>query len=211
MAGFFITLEGIEGSGKTTQQKNISSYLTAQGEKVLLTREPGATRLGEQIRNILLDPDWVEMTSRAEILLYAADRAQHIEEVVRPALAEDKIVISDRYYDSNIAYQGYGRGLDVEMVKQINNWAVNYLTPDLTILFDLPVEVGLSRVYARSSDKQGDRLEREKLSFHKRVRRGYLQLAENLDRFIIVDADRPSNQIKTELNEILKERLYNGG
>ncbi|MGM0420578.1 MAG: dTMP kinase [Bacillota bacterium] len=211
MAGFFITLEGIEGSGKTTQQKNISSYLTAQGEKVLLTREPGATRLGEQIRNILLDPDWVEMTSRAEILLYAADRAQHIEEVVRPALAEDKIVISDRYYDSNIAYQGYGRGLDVEMVEQINNWAVSYLTPDLTILFDLPVEVGLSRVYARSSDKKGDRLEREKLSFHKRVRRGYLQLAESLDRFVIVDADRPSNQIKAELNVILKERLYNGG
>lgn len=211
MAGFFITLEGIEGSGKTTQQKNISNYLKVQGERVLLTREPGATRLGEKIRNILLDPDWEEMTARAEILLYAADRAQHIEEVVQPALAEDKVVVSDRYYDSNIAYQGYGRGLDVEMVKQINNWAVNYLTPDLTILFDLPVEVGLSRVYARSSDKKGDRLEREELSFHERVRSGYLQLAENSDRFVVVDADRTSAQIKVELNEILKERFYNGG
>lgn len=211
MAGFFITLEGIEGSGKTTQQKNISDYLTARGEEVLLTREPGATRLGEQIRNILLDPDWKEMTSRAEILLYAADRAQHIVEVVRPALSEDKIVVSDRYYDSNIAYQGFGRGLEVEMVKRINNWAVSYLTPDLTILFDLPVEVGLSRVYARSTDKKGDRLEREKFSFHERVRRGYLQLAESSDRFVVVDANRPSAQIKDELKEILKERFYNGG
>lgn len=199
MSGLFITLEGLEGSGKTTQQEYIVNELKARGFDVLLTREPGATRLGKKIRQLLLDPDWSEMTPRAEILLFAADRAQHVEEIVKPALKAGKIVISDRYYDSNLAYQGYGRGLNIELVKKINLWAVDYLKPDLTFFLDLPVEVGLARARAQSVDKLGDRLEREELNFYQRIRAGYLELAKDSDRFRIIDANRTIEEVKTDI------------
>ncbi|MGM0414582.1 MAG: dTMP kinase [Bacillota bacterium] len=207
MSGLFITLEGLEGSGKTTQQKYIVNELRDRGLDVLLTREPGATRLGKKIRQLLLDPDWSEMTPRAEILLFAADRAQHVEEVVRPALNEGKIVISDRYFDSNLAYQGYGRGLDIEIVRKINLWAVDYLKPDLTFFLDLPVEIGLARARAQTVDKLGDRLEREELNFYKQIRAGYLKLAQESERFRVIDATRSIENVKLDILQIIEEMI----
>ncbi|MFW6378055.1 MAG: dTMP kinase [Bacillota bacterium] len=199
MSGLFITLEGLEGSGKTTQQRQVVRNLRDRGLDVILTREPGATRLGKKIRQLLLDPDWDEMTPRAEILLFAADRAQHVEEIVKPALKKDKIVISDRYFDSNLAYQGYGRGLDIEMVRKINLWAVDYLKPDLTFFLDLPVEVGLARARAQTADKLGDRLEREELNFYQQIRAGYLELAKESERFRVIDANRKIEEVNSEI------------
>ena len=207
MSGLFITLEGLEGSGKTTQQKYIVDELRDKGFDVLLTREPGATRLGKRIRELLLDPEWSEMTPRAEILLFAADRAQHVEEVVKPALKAGKIVISDRYFDSNLAYQGYGRGLDIEIVKKINLWAVDYLKPDLTFFLDLPVEVGLARARAQTVDKLGDRLEREELKFYQQVRDGYLKLAEESERFRVIDANRSIKEVKIDILQVIEEMI----
>jgi len=207
MAGLFITLEGLEGSGKTTQQKYIVDDLKEKGFDVLLTREPGATRLGREIRQLLLDPDWSEMTPRAEILLFAADRAQHVEEIVKPALNAGKIVISDRYFDSNLAYQGYGRGLDIDLVRKINLWAVDYLKPDLTIFLDLPVEVGLARARAQTVDKLGDRLEREELNFYQQIRAGYLELAKESERFRVIDANRSIEKVKTDILQEIKEMI----
>lgn len=207
MSGLFITLEGLEGSGKTTQQKYIVNELRDRGLDVLLTREPGATRLGKKIRQLLLDPDWSEMTPRAEILLFAADRAQHVEEVVRPALNEGKIVISDRYFDSNLAYQGYGRGLDIEIVRKINLWAVDYLKPDLTFFLDLPVEIGLARARAQTVDKLGDRLEREELNFYKKIRAGYLKLAQESERFRVIDATRSIENVRLDILQIIEEMI----
>ncbi len=199
MSGLFITLEGLEGSGKTTQQRQVVRNLRDRGLDVILTREPGATRLGKKIRQLLLDPDWDEMTPRAEILLFAADRAQHVEEIVKPALKKGKIVISDRYFDSNLAYQGYGRGLDIEMVRKINLWAVDYLKPDLTFFLDLPVEVGLARARAQTADKLGDRLEREELNFYQQIRAGYLELAKESERFRVIDANRKIEEVNSEI------------
>lgn len=199
MSGLFITLEGLEGSGKTTQQRQVVRNLRDRGLDVILTREPGATRLGKKIRQLLLDPDWDEMTPRAEILLFAADRAQHVEEIVKPALKKGKIVISDRYFDSNLAYQGYGRGLDIEMVRKINLWAVDYLKPDLTFFLDLPVEVGLARARAQTADKLGDRLEREELNFYQQIRAGYLELAKESERFRVIDANRTIEEVNSEI------------
>ncbi len=207
MAGLFITLEGLEGSGKTTQQKYIVDDLKEKGFDVLLTREPGATRLGREIRQLLLDPDWSEMTPRAEILLFAADRAQHVEEIVKPALNAGKIVISDRYFDSNLAYQGYGRGLDIDLVRKINLWAVDYLKPDLTIFLDLPVEVGLARARAQTVDKLGDRLEREEFNFYQQIRAGYLELAKESERFRVIDANRSIEKVKTDILQEIKEMI----
>ncbi|MBF8437973.1 dTMP kinase [Halanaerobiaceae bacterium Z-7014] len=207
MSGLFITLEGLEGSGKTTQQKYIVDELRDKGFDVLLTREPGATRLGKRIRELLLDPEWSEMTPRAEILLFAADRAQHVEEVVKPALKAGKIVISDRYFDSNLAYQGYGRGLDIEIVKKINLWAVDYLKPDLTFFLDLPVEVGLARARAQTVDKLGDRLEREELKFYQQIRDGYLKLAEESERFRVIDANRSIKEVKVDILQVIEEMI----
>lgn len=207
MSGLFITFEGLEGSGKTTQQKYIVDILKKRNYDVLLTREPGATRLGKKIRQLLLDPDWSEMTPRAEILLFAADRAQHVEEIVKPALKAGKIVISDRYYDSNLAYQGYGRDLDIELVKKINLWAVDYLKPDLTFFLDLPVEVGLARARAQTLDKLGDRLEREELNFYQRIRAGYLELAKDSDRFRIIDANRTIAEVKTDILQEIERMI----
>lgn len=207
MSGLFITLEGLEGSGKTTQQKYIVNELRDRGLDVLLTREPGATRLGKKIRQLLLDPDWSEMTPRAEILLFAADRAQHVEEIVRPALNEGKIVISDRYFDSNLAYQGYGRGLDIEIVRKINLWAVDYLKPDLTFFLDLPVEIGLARARAQTVDKLGDRLEREELNFYKQIRAGYLKLAKESERFRVIDATKSIEDVKLDILQKIEEMI----
>ncbi|SDM16214.1 dTMP kinase [Halarsenatibacter silvermanii] len=207
MTGVFITLEGIEGSGKTTQVEKLGDYFKQKGREVKISREPGATPIGESIRDLLLNPGLDSMNRRTEILLYAADRAEHQQKVIAPALEQGKIVISDRYYDSSLAYQGFGRRIDLDMIKKINRWAVRDLKPDLTFLLDLEAEIGLSRARSLAADDLGDRLEREEISFHRRVRQGYLQLACDSDRFVVIKADRDAEDIQKELRKKIEERL----
>ncbi|MGI6286098.1 Thymidylate kinase [Moorella humiferrea] len=171
--GLFITLEGPDGAGKTTQIKYLEHFFHGQGMAVVCTREPGGTPLAEAIRRLLLEPAYTPIDGRAEILLYAAARAQHVAMRIRPALASGEVVLCDRFIDSTVAYQGYGRRLDIEMVRRVNEWATGGLLPDLTLLIDVPVEVGLARLRQK---RDVDRLEGEELEFHRRVRRGYLKL-----------------------------------
>ena len=181
--GLFITFEGADGCGKTTQLEMTANYLKGKGYDVITTREPGAEKLGKTLREILLHYDG-EISSRSELFLYLADRAQHIDMVVKPAIERGTIVLCDRHTDSTLAYQGYGRGLDLDQLKKLNNIAVNGCKPDLTLLYDVSVEVAQTRV-----GKEKDRLESEGVMFHNKVRNGYLELAKNEpQRFAIIDA-----------------------
>ncbi|PLX88329.1 MAG: dTMP kinase [Desulfuromonas sp.] len=206
-----ITFEGIEGSGKTTQISRLKNHLIARGHAVVVTREPGGCQIADRIRSILLDPANDAMTSRAELLLYAAARAQHVSEVIRPALQTGQIVLCDRFTDATLAYQGYGRKLDSALIKHLNELATDSITPDLTLLFDLPVERGLGRALQRekiTQDSSEGRFEREALDFHRAVRNGYLDLAAaEPDRFRRIDADRPIDTIQAEL-QVLIDRVY---
>lgn len=199
--GIFIAFEGGEGSGKSTQAVLLKTYLEALGESVLVTREPGGTVLGRQLRTILLSPETGAISPRSEALLYAADRANHVFSVIEPALSRGEIVITDRYLDSSIAYQGAGRILQPNEVARISRWATESLTPILTIILDLPAEIGLSRL------EGADRLEQEPLAFHERVRREFINLS-NVDpeRYFVVDAtqhvDRIAEQIKGRVSQI---------
>lgn len=199
----FITFEGIEGSGKTTQIRLLAQRLQQQAAEVLQTREPGGCPIADQIRGILLHPDNASMVSRTELLLYAAARAQHIEEIVRPALAAGKLILCDRFTDATLAYQGDGRGLDRELIIQLNRLAAGNCSPDLTLLFDLPVETGLGRARRREADRQDSsegRFEQEQRDFHQRIRDGYLALAAaEPQRFVIIDAARPANQVTRQV------------
>ena len=194
--GIFIAFEGGEGSGKSTQTLLLKKYLINIGEEVLVTREPGGTVLGKQLRKILLDPKTGEISPRAEALLYAADRANHVHTIIQPALERGEIVITDRYLDSSIAYQGAGRVLQPNEVARISRWATESLTPNLTIIMDLPAEIGLSRL------ESIDRLEQEPLAFHERVRREFLNLA-NLDpeRYFVVNASQDVDVIAAQIEE----------
>jgi dTMP kinase len=205
--GFFITFEGIEGSGKTTQIRLLADYLQNKGYEVLVSREPGGTPLGEKIRNLLLDPQYDFMDYRTEILLYAADRAQHVKEKIKPALGKGKIVISDRFADSNLAYQAAGRGLDYEMVYQINDWVIDSTWPDLTFILDIDIKEGLNRARAQSSEAEGDRLEREADEFHQRVRDAYLKMAEK-ERFALVNAGESIENVQKNIENIISRRLF---
>jgi dTMP kinase len=179
----FITFEGMEGCGKSTQAKLLARAL---GPDAVLTQEPGGTAIGRAIRQLLLDPANRAMSAEAEVLLFFADRAQHVAEVIRPALAAGKTVISTRYVDTSLAYQGYGRGLDLDRIRAVAVLATGGLRPDLTLFFDLPLEIGLARVVRRGGR---DRLESEVREFHERVRNGYLELAaQEPDRWIRIDA-----------------------
>ncbi len=171
--GLFITFEGPEGSGKSTQSKMLVDHLIGQGYDVIATREPGGTKLGQLIRQILLDPENTGMARLAEILLFSADRAQHVQEKILPALEAQKIVICDRYVDSTTAYQIYGRGLEPKLIKTLNKISSNDLLPLRTYLLDIPVDQGLKRATRITAD----RFEKEYLSFHEQVRKGYLQVA----------------------------------
>jgi dTMP kinase len=189
---FFITFEGIEGSGKSTQIRTLKEHLERRGQQVVVTREPGGCPIADAIRAILLDPANHALVTRTELLLYAAARAQHIEQVIRPALADGATVLCDRFADATTAYQGGGRGLDARLVAELNAIASAGLTPDLTLLLDFPVELGLSRARQRnrlSPCLAEGRFELEELDFHQRVRTTYLTLAAREARFRIIDAD----------------------
>ncbi|MFN7827102.1 MAG: dTMP kinase [Acidobacteriota bacterium] len=176
LTGRLITFEGIDGSGKSTQLRRLAQSLTAAGYEVITTREPGGTPLGTRLRAALLDGEPGSVDPLAELLLYAADRAQHIRQLVRPALEAGRIVLSDRFYDATVAYQGHGRGFPLALIHQLNQLATEGLTPDLTLVYDLDVAVGLARTHDRqtgAASDQPDRLDREPSAFHQRVRAGY--------------------------------------
>jgi dTMP kinase len=186
MKGFFITFEGIDGSGKTTQIKLLDKYLKDRGFDVVLTREPGGTALGDEIREILLNPQNTGMSSRAETLLFEASRAQLVEKVIKPALENGKIVICDRFFDSTIAYQGVARGLGVKEILDMSLWASAGLVPDLTFLITINMEICESRM--KTQLKKPDRIENEKNEFKEKINRGYLDVAEIFkERFEIID------------------------
>jgi len=209
--GVFITFEGPEGSGKTTQIGLLAAHLRTRGHDVLTTREPGGTHIGDQIRAVLHDVANVEMVPEAEILLYSASRAQLVGQVIRPALAQGTIVLSDRYADSTTAYQGYGRGLDLDLLRQITEFATGGLTPHLTIYLDCPVEEGLDRKRRASALEAGEwnRLDQETVEFHRRVRQGYLTLAaDEPDRWLLLDAGRSVQELQGEIQKAV-ERLWN--
>ena len=204
----FITFEGIEGSGKTTQIKLLVSLLQAKGYDCVLTREPGATKIGEKIRAILLDSNHIAMLPITELLLYEADRAQHVREVIEPALAAKKVVVSDRFFDATTVYQGYARGYDLKLIEQMHRMVLGQLKPDLTIVLDLPVDLGLKRAWRRISNREGslseDRFEKEDLVFHEKVRQGYLTLADlEPERFRVIDASGEPGTVHEEIVEVV--------
>ncbi|RUA17228.1 MAG: dTMP kinase [Clostridia bacterium] len=199
----FITFEGIEGSGKTTQIKRLLAWLQTKTDKVLLTREPGGTEIGEQIRTILLSPANTDMTPVSEILLFSAARAQIVRQIIRPHLDAGWIVICDRFADSTLAYQGYGHGLPLEDLRSITKFATGGLWPDLTIYLDLDVEAGLRRKSA--TPEEWNRMEAQAQAFHKRVRQGYLELARMFsDRYLIIDANQPEEVIQKKIQARIK-------
>jgi dTMP kinase len=195
--GKLITFEGIDGCGKSTQMRLLGQYLTERGVAVVPTREPGGTELGRKVRSALLDGGAGSVEPLAELLLYAADRAQHVRRVILPALDEGKVVLSDRFYDATTVYQGYARGFDLELVNQLNELATGGLKPDLTLLFDLDVETGLKRTMRRGDGTgvtaaRPDRLDQEPVEFHERVRQAYLDIAaREPERFRIIPSAGP--------------------
>jgi dTMP kinase len=200
--GLFIALEGGEGAGKSTQAALLVEWLKEQGQQVLLTREPGATDLGKTLRQIVLDPATGEISHRAEALLYAADKADHVDSVIKPALQAGAVVITDRYVDSALAYQGSGRDLDSSDVERVNRWATDDLRPNLTILLDLPPKSGLSRFEER------DRIEAQSADFHQRVRTAFLELAAaEPQHYLVVDATGDRQQIAVQIQSRLAPLL----
>ncbi len=207
--GLFITLEGVEGAGKTTQAKMLAEWLSALGLDVLATREPGAGQIGGQIRQVLLNPENTELAPMTEALLLAADRAQHVAETLRPALAQGKIVVCDRYADSFFAYQGYGRGLDMARLIALNDAAAGGLAPDITLLLELPPELGLARAQKRGAS---DRMEQERLDFHRRLSDGYLALAQaEPQRIKRIDAAQEAAQVQAAMRAALAPLLRERG
>ena len=210
----FITLEGIEGSGKTTQISRLVEFLEDRGIECVTTRQPGGTLIGKNIRSILLDPANSALEPLAELLLYMADRAQHINELIRPALQNGKTVVCDRYFDATLVYQGFARGLSIELIGQLHQILFDDLKPDVTLLLDLPPQVGLERAWQQLNNGQrsGDesRFEAEALAFHEKVRSGYLELARlEPDRFRIVDAAQSPDEVFTAIREIVSSILKN--
>ena len=203
----FITLEGPEGSGKTTAVEAAVKKLQEMGYEIVRTREPGGTPIAEQIRNVILDKENTAMDGRTEALLYAASRRQHLVEKVWPALKEGKIVICDRYLDSSLAYQGGARGLGIDEILNINLFATENTWPDLTLLFDIKPEIGLARISA-NANREVNRLDLEKLDFHNKVRESFLQLAKRWpERFVIIDASLDRETVAKSTMEAILSRL----
>jgi dTMP kinase len=200
----FITFEGTDGSGKSTQIRRLADYCKGRGMEIVLTREPGGTPLAEEIRSLLLDPE-KKVVGSAEVLLYAAARAQHVEQLIKPALAAGKTVLCDRFADSTVAYQGFGRGLPIETVMAVNNFAAGGLEPDLTIVLDLSYDQARARIAWRIGQGSIDRIEQEEAEFHCRVREGYLWLREKLpDRVRFIDASLPQRAVFDKIVAELK-------
>jgi dTMP kinase len=207
----FITFEGIEGCGKTTQVRRFARRLKRRGIPLVTTLEPGGTRIGKKIRRILLDARNKDLSPLTELILYAADRAQHVEEVIRPALDQGKWIICDRFFDATVVYQGKARGQDMKLIRILNEKATRGIWPDITYLLDCPVDTGLGRALKRNetqSQKGQDRFEREALVFHNAVREGYLDLArENKNRFVIIDATLPKNEVEGKIFQHIEPYL----
>jgi len=208
----FVTFEGPEGCGKSTQMHLLADYLRARGDDVLVTREPGGTAIGEAVRAILLDPAHADMLPLTEFLLFSAARAQHVGQVIRPHLARGGIVLCDRYADSSLAYQGYGGQLDLEVLRAISQVATGGLLPDLSFYLDVPVEVGLRRK-TRGSGDAWNRMEQKELDFHHRVRAGYLALiAQEPERWVRVDATAGVEVVQATIRErVLAHKALRGG
>ena len=200
----FITLEGIEGSGKSTQLGNIRRFLENQGHNVLVTREPGGTGIGENIRGILLNPANRQIDPLTELFLYEADRVEHVHKIIIPALTAGRTVLCDRFYDATIVYQGYARGLDSELIRRIHQAILGTLKPDITILLDVSPEIGLARAWAqiKNGGRTGDesRFEEEALTFHEKIRTGYQAIARSEpERFYVVDASQDPRTVKKDI------------
>ncbi|HBM79411.1 MAG: dTMP kinase [Clostridiales bacterium] len=202
--GYFITMEGPDGSGKSTQIEMLKAYFIDKGYEVIVTREPGGTMISEKIRKIILDTENTGMCPVTEALLYAASRAQLVFEVIKPAISKGKIVICDRYIDSSIVYQGIGRGLGADMVMSINTPAIQNIMPDITFLFDIDPQVALNR---KINTSKADRLELEDIKFHKIVYNGYREIAKNNKRIKIINADRDVYAINKDIINCIKEHL----
>lgn len=205
MTGLFITLEGPEGAGKSTNREYLAERLREQGIDVLLTREPGGTPLAERIRELLLDPSDEPMAADTELLLVFAARAQHLQQIIRPALAKGSVVLCDRFTDATYAYQGGGRGLSIERIAQLEQFVQGELRPDLTLIFDLPVEIGLARAAARG---RLDRFEQEGRGFFEAVRQAYLQRADQApQRYRVLDAGQTLAQVQADIDALLPSLL----
>jgi len=208
----FITLEGIEGCGKTTQINHLSNFFEDRGQPCVVTREPGGTAIGKEIRSILLNPSSTDLVPKAELLLYMADRAQHIATLVKPCLAQKKVVLCDRYFDATVVYQGCARGLDTGFICELHRLILEDFKPDITLLLDLSPRIGLARAWkqlnsgARSGSES--RFEEETLSFHEKVRTGYLERARlEPERFRIIDASGDEGQVQADIRKVLTEYL----
>ncbi len=199
--GLFITFEGIDGVGKTTQAQRLVCKLEELGSDVTFTREPGGTSIGQRIRRLLLDPDLKQLSQQTEVFLYAADRAQHVQELIKPQLESGKTVICDRYVDSSIAYQGFGLGWDPQMIRAINSWAIMEIVPDITLCLDQDPELALAKT-------SGDRIEIRTLDYYRRVRTGYYQIAKDEpSRFHIIPAAGSVEEVFTRIWHIIKGRV----
>lgn len=207
--GFFITFEGPDGSGKTTILEMVASYFNDNNIPFIKTREPGGSLIAEEIRTIILNPENKNLSYKAEALLYAASRAQHFDEVIVPALNEDKIVLCDRFIDSSLVYQGVARNLGIENILKINEFAIDDFLPDLTIFFDVSPEIGLKRI-AENKIREVNRLDLESITFHEKVYEGYLKIHKTFDKRIVrIDASKGIDEVFTATIKVIEER-YNG-
>ncbi|MFU1796743.1 dTMP kinase [Paenibacillus azoreducens] len=205
--GIFVTLEGGDGSGKTTVIDRLKTYLESRPIPHIITREPGGIEIAEKIREIILNPSHTAMDARTEALLYAASRSQHLAERVEPALAEGKLVLCDRFVDSSLVYQGYARGIGVDQVWSINQFAIHDRMPQLTFYLDIEPEIGLARI-AASKEREVNRLDLEGLPFHHKVREGYLKLVERFpDRIVVIDASQTIENVERDIIRCLEERI----
>lgn len=204
--GFLVSFEGAEGSGKSTQLALLGDYLQREGYPITITREPGGTPIGERIRDLLLSPDFQEMAPLAEALLYAADRAQHLQQVITPALKRGEVVLTDRFVDASLVYQGIAQGLGLKLVETINDLVLKGLRPQLTLLFDIDPRIGQKRL-----GEKKDRIESLSLSFHQRVRETYLELAAKDNRFLVLDGSRRPEDLHQRIKEEIQALLKGDG
>jgi dTMP kinase len=216
---FFITFEGVEGSGKTTQIQRLKKYLTQRGIPCKVTREPGGCPIGEKVRKILLNPDHREMVPMSELLLYEAARAQHVNDMIKPFLKKGGVILCDRFNDATLAYQGYGRRIDLRWIERLNHLSSQGIRPDVTFLLDCPSDVGLKRALQRNRElkqEREERFEKEEIQFHRRVRKGYLAIAKKEPRRVkVIDtcegADRVFEKIRRIVDNLIKDRSMGHG